>query len=94
MALNKDFKVQILPDDNHGKRDELGYKYDSFKIFSYRPEKEVKEYCMKELRPSFRKEEMPHPHVFEFIEFTKTTNSNNEKFGNMYLYRVRKLGTH
>ena len=64
--MHKDFKVEILKSN---KKDELGYNYDSFKIISKLPEIEVKKYCMEILRPSYHKNEMPHPHVYELIKF-------------------------
>ena len=92
--MNKDFFVNFLYKDNSVNRDELGYKHNSFTIYSKLPEHEVKEYCMKELRESFYKDKMPHPHVFELIEFKKVKELIHKEFGQQYLYKVRKLGTH
>ena len=93
--INKDaFKVKNLRDKNNGQSDELGYRYASFKIFTKRPEEEVREYCTKVLRQSYSKHEMPNPHVYELLEFKNTVKEDNPLFDDVYIYRIRKLGTH
>lgn len=94
MAYNRDFIVQNLPDGYNGKHDELGYKHAYFRVFSKLSGDIVKEYCMKNLRESYYKDEMPNTHVFELVEFKKTINSINPNLGEAYIYKVRKLGTH
>jgi len=56
-----------------GQREKYGPKYFSYKITSYLPEKDVREYCTTKLKPSYPKDEMPDAFVGELIEFKNLT---------------------
>lgn len=87
------FEVEIV---EAGQRRSYGDSYYHYKVTSKQPEHTVKDFCMKVLRPSHKKEDMPNPFAGELKLFKKTT-SNNESFldgkEETYEYKTESLYT-
>lgn len=89
MGIHKDFEVEVV---YSGKGDSFGNKWYSFKVFSYLSESMVIDYCMKELRVSYLKKDMPNSFSYELMEFTNNTKLSLE-MGNLYQYTIRKASS-
>lgn len=89
IEYHKGFKVEII---SSGKRDIYGDRIYEYKIISKLNDKQVKNYCIKKLKPCYHTDELPTPYDFELIKFENITNDNNG-LGNMFHYIVRKIST-
>lgn len=70
------FEVEVI---ESGQRRSYGDSFYTYEVTSKRPEREVKNFCTKVLKPSFEKLEMPDPFAGELLEFKKITDNNNGK---------------
>lgn len=69
-----------------GQRRPYEDSYYSYKVISNEPEYIVKTFCMKVLKSSYKKEDMPNPFAGELLEFKKITNNNE---GRDYLDEIK-----
>ena len=78
-----------------GQRKSYGDSYYAYKVTSSEQEWDVKNFCMKVLKPSYEKKEMPNPFAGELLEFKRITNNNEGKSfiarrkPETYSYKVR-----
>lgn len=78
-----------------GQRQSYGDSYYVYKVTSNEQEWDIKNFCMKVLKPSYEKKDMPNPFAGELLEFKKITNNNegksflDAKESETYSYKVR-----
>mgnify|MGYP000521090334 CR=1 FL=1 len=90
------FEVETIEAGQRGKYQDSFYTY---KVHSDRPENEVKNFCMKVLRKSYVRGDMPNPFAGRLIRFERISNNNEDKKWNdtrkteTYEYKVRETYT-
>ncbi len=87
---NDDFSVEKL---EIGKRDEFRVRWCTYRVISKLPEEKVKDFCINKLPPMNLEKDKDNLFAHEIVEFKNTTNNNNPKMGDMYIYRIKKETT-
>lgn len=62
-----------------GQRQSYGDSFYAYEVSSIEQEWDVKNFCMKVLKPSYEKKDMPNPFAGQLLEFKKITNNNEGK---------------
>lgn len=81
--FNSKFKIDII---DNGTKDEFGDRLYGYKIMTNELEEDVFQFCIKDLKPSFKKEDKPNVLSPELIEFKHLTEYNGTY---MYSYKVK-----
>ena len=97
--MEKEFKF-IVKTIEAGQRGSYQDSFYHYEVTSEQPEFMVKRFCMKVIKNSYEKKDMPDPFAGELLEFSKITDNKHpdniveaETQADTYRYRVRCLYT-